>query len=257
MILSIITVNKNNDAGLEKTAQSILWQTFKDFEWIVIDGASNDKSVDIIKKYSNNLKYWVSEPDNGIYHAMNKGVLKSNGEYCLFLNSGDWLLCPDSLENAFNIINNSENADIYYSDGLRSDFSLWEMPKKLTIDHLYIQAALIHQSTFIKRKLFFEHEFYDERFLTVSDSIFFLREFIIYHTKFLYINVVLSVYSIGGISSTDKTAKSAIKNEIKKLLSKNAFRSLIIKHFFRKTNYIKKIIKNILPYGIVKLIKYK
>ena len=90
--LSIITINKNDAKGLEKTLESI-WkkQSFKDFEHIIIDGASTDNSINIIKKYASHLSYWVSEPDKGIYNAMNKGIIKAKGNYLLFLNSGDWL----------------------------------------------------------------------------------------------------------------------------------------------------------------------
>jgi glycosyltransferase involved in cell wall biosynthesis len=99
--LSIITINKDNARGLEKTIQSVMGQTYNDFEYIVIDGASSDDSVDIIKRYADRMTYWVSEPDTGIYNAMNKGIRKAQGEYCLFLNSGDVLINSNSLKDAF------------------------------------------------------------------------------------------------------------------------------------------------------------
>ena len=102
MKLSIITINFNDAKGLEKTIQSVINQTYKDFEYIVVDGASTDGSVDVIKKYSNKLTHWVSEPDTGIYNAMNKGTRMASGEYCLYLNSGDFLADNDVLEKAFN-----------------------------------------------------------------------------------------------------------------------------------------------------------
>ena len=91
MKLSIITINRNNAKGLEKTIQSVASQTFKDFEYVIIDGASTDDSVDVIKKYEASFAYlkWVSEPDKGIYNAMNKGICRSSGEYVMILNSGD------------------------------------------------------------------------------------------------------------------------------------------------------------------------
>ena len=96
--LSIITINLNNAEGLRKTIPSVISQTYCDFEYIVIDGGSTDGSVDVIKKYADKLSYWVSEPDAGIYNAMNKGIRKAGGEYCQFLNSGDWLVAPDVTE---------------------------------------------------------------------------------------------------------------------------------------------------------------
>ena len=99
--LSIITINRNNSAGLHKTIESVVSQTFTDYEYIIIDGASTDGSVDIIKQYANKITSWVSEPDKGIYNAMNKGILKATGEYLLFLNSGDSLHTYNVLNEIF------------------------------------------------------------------------------------------------------------------------------------------------------------
>ena len=92
MLLSIITINYNDKEGLARTMNSVLSQTYTDFEYIVIDGGSNDGSKTIIEQHQDQLGYWVSEPDSGIYNAMNKGIAKANGEYILFLNSGDVLI---------------------------------------------------------------------------------------------------------------------------------------------------------------------
>ena len=89
MKYSIITINLNNSAGLRKTIESVVNQTFQDFEYIIIDGGSTDGSVDIIKEYSSRIDYWVSEPDRGIYNAMNKGIVQAHGDYINFMNSGD------------------------------------------------------------------------------------------------------------------------------------------------------------------------
>ena len=89
--LSIITINYNNLEGLKRTVESVINQTSKEFEYIVIDGGSNDGSGAYIESKSEHIDYWVSEPDKGIYNAMNKGIAKASGEYLLFLNSGDHL----------------------------------------------------------------------------------------------------------------------------------------------------------------------
>jgi len=262
MKLSIITVNKNNASGLEVTGFSVIFQTFNDFEWIVIDGGSEDNSIEVIKKYSHSIKYWVSEADDGIYNAMNKGILHATGDYCLFLNSGDWLFGPDSLKNAFNIIQNSKPADIYYGNCLTNDFFLtseyllWKMPDPLTADDLYAQTALSHQNSFIKRSLFHDHEFYNEDYPTVSDALFFAKEFLKHESKFIHINTVISVYSLDGISSTYKYAKEELHDLIKKLMNPLEYKKLVGRHnATRKVIFIKRIIKYILPYGVVELIK--
>ena len=101
MKCSIVTINRNNASGLEKTMQSVASQTFKDFEYIIIDGASTDASVDVIKAREADFAHikWMSEPDSGIYNAMNKGIRMATGDYVQFLNSGDCLAAPDVMES--------------------------------------------------------------------------------------------------------------------------------------------------------------
>ena len=109
MKLSIITVNYNDAEGLERTIKSVMSQSFKDFEFIIIDGGSTDASVDVIKKYENNIDYWVSETDGGIYQGMNKGLRQAQGEYVNFMNGGDSYYSPDVLNEIFAL---NSNADI-------------------------------------------------------------------------------------------------------------------------------------------------
>ena len=109
--LSIITINYNNAAGLKKTLDSVASQTCTDFEHIIVDGASTDGSVDIIREYENTLASclsplasrlkWLSESDTGVYNAMNKGIKLAKGEYLLFLNSGDYLVEESVLDKVF------------------------------------------------------------------------------------------------------------------------------------------------------------
>ncbi len=101
MKLSIITVNLNNARGLEKTIQSVIAQTFYNYEFIIIDGGSTDDSINIIKKYEDHITYWVSETDGGIYAGMNKGLFIAKGDYVNFMNSGDCYHSKDVLENIF------------------------------------------------------------------------------------------------------------------------------------------------------------
>ena len=199
-ILSIITINRNNAAGLEKTIQSVVNQTFTDFEYIIIDGASDDNSVEIIKKYADKINFWVSEPDTGIYNAMNKGIKKAQGEYCLFLNSGDWLINDTTLTEVFNEVTNTEEAGIYYTDCIATNHPLFQPPKLIDINYLVIHN-LNHQNTLVKHSLFLEHGFYNEKFKIASDYEFWLREFWVYKTKFIYINTKIAIYDSFGMSS--------------------------------------------------------
>jgi glycosyltransferase involved in cell wall biosynthesis len=200
MKLSIITINKNNSSGLEKTILSVINQTYKDFEYIIIDGNSTDKSVEIIKKYSTGINYWVSELDTGIYNAMNKGIRKAQGEYCLFLNSGDWLIDETTLIKLFDEITYTEEAGIYYTDRIATNHTHFQPPKKIDINFLIVDC-LCHQNTLIKRSLFLEHGFYNERFRIASDYAFWLREFWTFKTKFVYIKTNIAIYDSFGIST--------------------------------------------------------
>src|ERR1035437_595442 len=100
--LSIITVNLSNATGLRKTIESVISQTFTDYEYLIIDGGSTDGSLDIIKEFADRMSYWVSEPDGGIYNAMNKGIAWATGDWIIFMNSGDVFRNIEVLENVFN-----------------------------------------------------------------------------------------------------------------------------------------------------------
>ena len=172
--LSIITINLNNADGLRKTIESVILQTISDFEYIVIDGASTDGSVDIIKQYSDKITYWISEPDNGVYNAMNKGILKATGDYCLFLNSGDEFSSNKSLIK-FNFFFDL-NIDILYGDltvknGIEEYYKTY--PDKLTFKY-FRSDTLPHPASFIKRKLFHDICMFDEKLKICSDWEFFV-----------------------------------------------------------------------------------
>ena len=113
MRLSIITVNYNNKDGLQKTIDSVISQTFKDFEWIVIDGGSTDGSRELIEKNKNYFSFWCSEHDKGVYNAMNKGIVHAKGEYLNFMNSGDCFVSNKVLEKIFS---NDYTNDILYGN---------------------------------------------------------------------------------------------------------------------------------------------
>src|SRR5436190_11669530 len=117
MKLSIITINYNNAAGLRETIRSVAEQTWKGFEYIIIDGGSTDDSIGFIQQYQRELTYWVSEPDRGVFHAMNKGISKAHGEYLLMLNSGDTISDKHVLKQVFEKDKPCE--DILYGDVLR------------------------------------------------------------------------------------------------------------------------------------------
>lgn len=205
--LSIITVNLNNKTGLIKTAESVVSQTWTDYEWIIIDGGSTDGSVEVIKEYAHNIRNWISEPDTGVYNAMNKGIRKAQGEYCLFLNSGDWLISPDTLDNVFKEISRN-TSDIYYSDMNKSDNTIYKLPEHLT-SYSLIHDRINHQNSLIKRSLFLEHGLYNENLTICSDYEYFLNEFWKYKSTFTKIETNISIYDVHGISSENFNMRHA------------------------------------------------
>ena len=244
---SIITINKNKAAGLEKTCLSVVTQTFKNYDWIIIDGGSTDNSIDIIKNHSNYLSYWVSEPDSGVYNAMNKGIRKATGDYLLFLNSGDHLLHPWTLQELYNEMSKKSNTDIFYSNSVTDTFEITIQPDNISFDYL-INNSINHQNCLFKKELF-EHQLYDETYTMISDWYFMVIKMNNSKISFIHLNTIMAMVEKIGISS-DKYKRFEEKS--------NAFEKLGIKRkkirkfkFLRK---IKKIIVNILPYGIYKLV---
>lgn len=214
--LSIITINLNNKDGLEKTINSVVSQTFKDYEYIVIDGASSDGSCKIIQKYKNDITHWVSEKDSGVYNAMNKGIKVARGKYLQFLNSGDYLLNKEVLKKVFNIITNK---DIYYGSSLRKSETgnLYEFtePSDLSFKRFF-DYSICHQSMFIKRKLFREFGTYDESLKIVSDWKFNVNAIILNNCPLNFLNFPIVFYDTKGISSKKRKLSTREKNNCMK-----------------------------------------
>jgi glycosyltransferase involved in cell wall biosynthesis len=200
-LISIITINRNNADGLDQTIQSVVGQSFKNIEYIVIDGASTDDSVNIIEKFNSNIKYWVSEKDSGIYDAMNKGIAKATGEYVLFLNSGDYLCNGKTIEAVFS---KEPKVDLIACDMIFEKNNkikdLQKQPDQLSFFYM-MRTSLWHPATFIKRKLFNDFGLYNVNYKIAADYDFFLRVTMVEQVTYSHIPVTLSVYNTEGISS--------------------------------------------------------
>lgn len=209
--LSIITINLNNAIGLQKTIESIVSQTFTDFEYIIIDGGSTDGSIEVIKTFSDKIKVWVSEPDKGLYNAMNKGILRANGRYCLFINSGDFLVNRNVLLKMFSY---DYNEDIIYGD-LLIDGKKRSFPEKLSL-MFFFQTSLGHPSSLIKKELFSKYGLYNENNKIVSDWEFFINVIINHGCTYRYLkNITISYFNEDGISSYNR---SILRNEYESVL---------------------------------------
>jgi glycosyltransferase involved in cell wall biosynthesis len=204
---SIITVNYNNKQGLQKTIDSVIGQTFRDFEFIIVDGESTDGGKEVITENASHFTSFLSETDNGIYHAMNKGIRMATGEYLLFLNSGDSLIDNEVLAKLNNEIDGA--ADLYYGDILFEESTRTKKifsPDKLTFDFFFTDN-LPHQASFIKRSLFEQLFYYNEEFKIVSDW-----EFLIYavckaNISYKHLNILVALYDGNGISSNSDNYK--------------------------------------------------
>ena len=261
MKLSIITVNLNNGEGLQKTIESVVNQTFQDYEYIVIDGASTDKSVDVIKQYADKITYWVSEPDKGIYNAMNKGILHAKGEYCLFLNSGDALL-PEILCEVFK---DTFSEDVVFGEiacvNETATVEITNTRLPLTMFQFY-RNSIPHPASFIKRSLLGE-DMYDENYQIISDWDFFVKKIIIEDCSYRYLAYPISVFQKGGVSETNRSVhhKEAVDGRKKYLpprmiadyeklvLYDNLKMEFLVEHYSSRTG-----IKRLIPYLLVKSI---
>ena len=200
--LSVITINLNDAEGLRRTLSSVLdRQSFKDIEYIVIDGGSKDGSTDVIKEYEGRISYWISEPDRGIYNAMNKGIVKATGEYMLFLNSGDWL-ADDVLAKVF--------AEPFTEDIVYADLFMYCEDGKVT-EQVYsdrlsflevLCISLGHQSTFIRRELF-EGNLYREDYKIISDWVFWVEELLFKGRSWRHLNIFTTYFNMYGLSYKD------------------------------------------------------
>lgn len=210
MKLSIITINRNNAAGLEKTMRSVATQTFKDIEYIVVDGASTDGSVEVIKKLESEFAHlkWVSEPDSGIYNAMNKGMHMASGEYFQILNSADCLASMDVVERMLSAIENTGYPSILYGNMIKCfpdgkkllDRSF--AGRDITMLGMY-KGTLNHDPAYIRRDMFEKYGYYDENLKIVSDWKWYMEAIVLGGEKPKYANIDVTLFDMTGISETN------------------------------------------------------
>lgn len=215
MKLSIITINRNNAAGLEKTLKSVATQTCKDFEHVIIDGASTDNSVDVIKKYESSLSTlktthpvkWISEPDKGIYNAMNKGIRMASGEYIQILNSGDSLFDEHVVERMLAALEEKKYPEILYGNMIKQ----WPDGRtlcdrcgngRLSMLSFY-HGTLNHNSAYIRRSLFERFGYYDEDLKIVSDWEWYLKAIPLGGVQPVYVNLDVTFFDMTGVSESN------------------------------------------------------
>ena len=226
MKLSIITINRNNAEGLEKTLCSVAAQSFREFEYIVIDGASTDGSVEVIKKYEAQFAHlkWVSEPDRGIYNAMNKGLRMATGDYIQILNSGDCLASNDILERMLAALEEAGNPSILYGNMVKCFPDGRKMVDKcfagqeITMLGMYT-GTLNHDPAYVRRDLFEKYGYYDESLKIVSDWKWYMQAIILGDEKPKYVDLDVTLFDMMGISEVNLGLRDAEKRqELEKML---------------------------------------
>lgn len=199
-LISVVTVSYNAVSTIEQTILSVINQTYSNIEYIIIDGGSTDGTVDVIKKYADRIAYWVSEPDRGIYDAMNKGGVKATGAFIQFLNAGDWLESENIIEQIFK--DWSKEADVIYGDMIirRSDGVYYAKAQELS--HFMNDFPLFHPSTFIAKPVFVSHLF--DTLYRISADFKLLRDIYYEHGKFIYLPFAFTNFdAIYGLSSSE------------------------------------------------------
>lgn len=212
--ISIITINYNNIEGLKKTVESVVKQSPKDFEYIVIDGGSADGSAEYLAAQNENLNYWVSEPDKGIYNAMNKGILHAKGDYFLFLNSGDVLI--DDKEIICKIVLNLNHQHVYYAPIylMKDNLVKNKIEYPVNLDERFLFTNTICQQAVIYHKSLFCENLFDEKLKYISDwkmhfSLFKRK------TKFIHLNIPFAIYDLNGLTSKGETKYTSHKERLK------------------------------------------
>ena len=276
MKLSIITINYNNAKGLRKTLASVAAQTYADIEHIIVDGGSTDGSVEIIREYADNqvkgyrlevkgeensiadinastpytlhhtpsahVVRWISEPDKGIYNAMNKGIRMATGEYCQFLNSGDWLIDPEvtqRMASEMERINSTRNDLIGVMYGnmkkILPDGKILHDAcnggNDVTLNMFY-RGCLNHSPAYISRALFDKYGLYDESLRICSDWKFYLQSLVLGDESVEYVDINVTMFDMTGISETNKDLLNIERNQLlNELIPQGILKDYDLYHF--------------------------
>ncbi len=200
-LVSIITVVRNGENTLENTIRSVLSQQEINYEYIVIDGNSQDTTLDIIKNYEKFIDIWISEPDRGIYDAMNKGISYASGDFVVFMNAGDQFATQNICSNIFTFYDDEvQSIDVIYGDFIAKDENtgMQLLVKAKPIENIWKGMTFSHQSVFIRTSVLKKYPF-DLKYRIVSD---FNQIINIYmdNYKFHYFPQPFSLVTISGLS---------------------------------------------------------
>lgn len=231
MKVSIITTCFNREKTIKDSIKSVLSQDYHDIEYIVIDGASTDKSVEIINGYKDKIATFISEPDRGMYEAINKGIRLATGDIVGLLHSDDILYAPDTISH---IVKRFEDTDseLIYGNGLFVDYNNLNKIIRQWISGKYYKNRVkkgwlpLHPTVYMRRNCFEQIGYYDESFRIAADSDFLVRCFYKSNFKISYLNEYIVRMRMGGVSTSFN--KTVIKwKEDMRMYKNNGFNPYI------------------------------
>lgn len=246
MKVSIITVCFNEENTISDTCESIVCQTFKDFEWIVVDGGSTDKTLEVLNEYRAHMAHLISEKDRGIYDAMNKGVLKASGTHLLFLNGGDALHDPRVLHDFF--ADDSLQSDIIYGHERQfKDDNAWRVlgrHYKFDASFWIFGYHLRHQATFIRRDLFKKYGMYNLEYRSAGDYEMFLRFIHVHKCSVAYKDRIIDNYRFyNGLSLRHAHIG---ENEVRRI--QKTYFSGWLRFYYSQRRFLLKIVASLTPF---------
>lgn len=238
--VSIITVSYNSVKTIEQTIQSVLGQSYKNIEYIIIDGASTDGTLDVIQKYSKNIACVISEKDNGIYDAMNKGLQKATGELIGIINSDDWYE-KDAVENVV-LECKKTDADIIFGNMLRVDVDGKESLHPMRdFESMWYQMSIPHPTVFIKKKVYDTYGVFDLQYELAADYELLLRLYS-QALNFHFCNKIIAHFREGGASKQrDEKCREEAYDIALRYAAKHKDREFVISKIneFKRRDYVK------------------
>ncbi len=246
MQFSVITINKNNASGLKKTIDSVISQNHASFEFIVIDGASTDKSIEVAKSYGDRIDNFVSEPDCGIYNAMNRGAALANGEYVVFMNSGDAFSSNDILSRVATMLVDADFVIGAMRAIKNNGKTIVEYPAAVT-PYTLLFRNFCHQSTFTKTSVLRELGGYDENIRVAADACLLIKAVLKYNKTFVTTNLCITDYDATGYSSNNIKKIKQEKHDYFKTLSPGVYSDYVWAHKWLR----------LLPSNVLRVIKLK
>lgn len=250
-LISIVTISYNSEWCIEKTINSVVGQTYSNIEYLIIDGGSVDNTIEIIKKHEGRISFWVSEPDNGIYDAMNKAIDKATGEWIIFMNTDDEFANDNVVEHFVSVIDSDNDYAAYYGDAI-SCYSIGDrMMKALNLKRLRHRMAFSHQSVFIRTELM-KRKKYSLKYKLAADYNFLLSIYLDGEC-FYYLDFCVSRVKIDAGASFAHFIES--KKEVFRIHRKNGYGKLEANYYYWTLVLrfrISCVVKKIIPTKLIK-----